>query len=120
MREEHAIAIQKPFDLTELRALSEDTRLLEMLKEKTPLQFSGFRDDDCFVYALATLSGKSDWLAAIQLKAYLPEGSVTFFRNPLNPQKQAVIIRHINETPIAHCIDSFNENTQLHQASILK
>jgi len=109
MRDEHSIATQKPFDLSKLHALSEDTRLLEMLKEKTPLLFSGYRDDDYYVYALATLAQKSDWLAALQLKAYLPEGSVTFFRGPANPQKQSVIIQHINESPVAYHIDSFNK-----------
>ena len=109
MRDEHRIATQKPFDLSTLHALTEDTRLLEILKENTPLLFSGYRDDDYYVYALATLSQKSDWLAAIQLKAYLPEGSVTFFRGPANPQKQSVIIQHINEAPVAYRIDSFNK-----------
>lgn len=109
MRDEHSIVTQKPFDLSTLYTLSEDTRLLEMLKEKTPLLFSGYRDDDYYVYALATLSKKTDWLAALQLKAYLPEGSVTFFRGPTNPQKQSVIIHHINETPISCRIDSFNK-----------
>lgn len=104
-----SIVTQKPFDLSTLYTLSEDTRLLEMLKEKTPLLFSGYRDDDYYVYALATLSKKTDWLAALQLKAYLPEGSVTFFRGPTNPQKQSVIIHHINETPISCRIDSFNK-----------
>lgn len=119
MLEERAIATQKPCELTGLLSLSEDTRLLEILKEKTAIQFFGFRDDNYFVYACATLSGKSDWLAAIKLKAYLPEGSMTFFRGPENPTKQSIIIRHINEAPVSHCIDRFNENEQLYQVSVL-
>ncbi len=114
MREEQRVSTQKPLDLNKLTQLSEDTRLLEMLKEKTPLPFIGYRDDDYFVYALSSLNSKSEWRAAMRLIAHLPNGSVTFFRGvPQDSNKQSIAVRKINIGEVAYKIDSYTDTLSI-------
>lgn len=115
MREEQRISTQKPLDLSRLTQLNEDTRLLEILKEKTPLPFIGYRDDDYFVYALSSLNNKSEWRAAMRLAAYLPHGCVTFFRGATEGggNKQSIVVRKINVSDIAHQIDAYTDTLSM-------
>lgn len=112
IQEEQKISTQKPIGLNRLTKLSEDTQLLKMLKEKSPLPFVGYRDDDFYVYALASLTNKTEWCAAIKLRAYLPQGSVIFFRGaPQELNKQSVVIRQINVSEVAHRIDEYTDDS---------
>ncbi len=115
MREEQKVSTQKPLDVSRLTQLHEDTRLLEILKEKTPLPFIGYRDDDYFVYALSSLNNKSEWRAAMRLMACLPHGSVTFFRGAPegSNNKQSIVVRKINVSEIAHQIDAYTDTLSM-------
>ena len=98
------ISSQRPLDLSCLIKIDHETRLLEMLKEILKLELIGLRDENYYVYAIALLQDPEEMRSAIKLKAFLPDNTVTFFRDKETKQKQSIFIQRINSPDISKAI----------------